>query len=276
MRYTFEVKDYSLQKTLLSGQCFRWQEKKGGFWGVVGNSVLSVKQLSSGLVVDVYKGSISRRELISYFGLDVDYDLILSSISRDENVKNAVKKYRGYRILRQEPFETLISFICSTNSNIANTRAKVENLACLFGTQIGDQFSAFPDVKALADLSEEEIMKAKVGYRGKFIIETAGQLLKRDILNEVDGSKDEKAVELLTSLSGVGNKVADCVLLFAYNRFNRVPIDVWMKRILIKLYGQSEKAGYEKLEKFSQITFGKYAGYASHFLFELARKGELF
>lgn len=276
VRHEFSAENYSLEKTLLSGQAFRWKKVGSKFVGVVEGNVIELFQTNCKLVAVVKYGTISKNEFSNYLDLNLDYPFVLGEVSKDPIVKSSVKKFSGYRILKQYPFETLISFICSTNSNVLRIRRNIENLSKLFGEKIYGQYYKFPSADVLASLKEDEIMRAGVGYRGKYIIETSKILLNGNLLNDVEKFSDEKAVEKLTALPGVGRKVADCVLLFSYHRLNRVPIDVWMKRILVNLYGRKNNAKYQDLENFSEKCFGKYAGYAAHFLFEDARKGGLF
>jgi N-glycosylase/DNA lyase len=260
---------------LLSGHSFRWKNDDGKFTGVIGSNVVELKKKGDFIISDVVFGDISESEIKKYLGLNVDYERILSSSSNDKYVSQAVKDYPGYYILGQDPYEVLITFICSTNSSVHNTRLKVANLSRLFGKRISGDYYTFPGPGKLAGLNEEEIMKAKVGYRGKYIIGTAQKLMEDDLLENLSELDDASAVEKLVDFPGVGRKVADCLLLFGYNRFNRIPLDVWMKRILVSLYGADPKMKYEEMEKFGEKKLGKYAGYVSHFLFELAREGML-
>lgn len=275
MTYRFYAPKYDLERTLISGQVFRWKKVGDHFEGVVGNNVIFLKKRDDFILADVIAGSMSESVLKNYLGLNVDYEEILESISEDEFVNKAIEEYEGYYVLNQDPYETLITFICSTNSNIPNTRAKSENLANLFGKQITDKYFSLPEPEILAGLSEGEIMKAKVGYRGKYLIETADMLLNSNLLSKIEEKKDTEAVNSLVQLPGVGKKVADCVLLFGFGRLNRVPIDVWIKRILVNLYGIDDNMKYDEMEDFAEKRLGKYAGYASHFLFEAARAGKL-
>jgi N-glycosylase/DNA lyase len=152
----------------------------------------------------------------------------------------------------------------------------MNNLSRLFGKHLKDDFYAFPQANVLAALSEKEIKKAKVGFRGKYMIKTARQILEKGgckvYFQSLESHKSEEIHKKLKELPGVGNKIADCVLLFAFNRLERVPIDVWTRRILKHAFDINLQSKYTNLQNDAQNIFGKYSGYAFSFLFEYVRK----
>lgn len=272
----FKVDNYSLKKTLESGQVFRWKCRAiGEYIGVVRDSVVVLKQFDGGIRYQIIEGSVTRDELEHYLALDEDYDEILRSVSQDDYVRDALSKYQGYRILRQEPGETLISFIDSANNSVGNIRAQMDNLSRMFGEQIFKNFYTFPEIGTLAELTEEQIKEAKVGFRGKYMIRSAKMLMQDNILETLSQKDSDEAHENLKGLPGVGDKIADCVLLFALNRLERVPIDVWTKRILKKLYSFDPSDKYQVLQDRIYSLHEDFAGYAFSFLFEAARLGDL-
>ncbi|MBN2100549.1 hypothetical protein JW710_01495 [Candidatus Dojkabacteria bacterium] len=275
MKHFFQVKNYSLERTLLSGQAFRWNKLGSKYVGVVGNSVVKVEGTPAGLSVDVIEGEISRDLLSHYLAIDEDYEKVLAEISEDINVKKTLEDFSGYRILRQEPYEMLISFIDSANNSIRNIRGQIEKMSKLWGEEIGDSYYSFPRPEVLAGLTEKEIMKAGVGFRGKYIISAAKCVADSNFLDSLNDLESQAAHEELTGLYGVGDKIADCVLLFAYNRLERVPIDVWTKRIFGQIYGIDCSTKYSEQQSCAQGIHKKYAGYAFSFLFEAARAGNL-
>ncbi len=273
MQYRFNVENYSLEKTLLSGQAFRWDRKGDEFVGIIGKSILSARQLENGIIIEVLSGDISKQEIEKYFNINYAYEEMLKVLSKDALMARTLKSMTGYRILHQDPSETLFSFIDSANNSIVNIRKQIEKLSELFGEKFTDEYYAFPSIEKLATLNEDEIRCAGVGFRGKYMIQTAKRILTGDLLNELNREDSKIAHEKLTELPGVGDKIADCVLLFAYNRYERVPIDVWTRKVFCKFYGCTPKAKYEDLQNLAYDLYGEYAGYAFSYLFEAMRMG---
>ena len=273
------MQDYqkiNVENSINSGQVFLWKKNKVFWYGVNGNDVLRVDE----------KGNTN-----SYHNYNVDFfrkkdnlDKIIKSISKDKTVKIAVKKFQGLRILRQDPFQCLISFIVSSNSNIPKIKSNIENISKKFGKKIkfqNQEFFLFPDPKKLAKASINEITSCGVGYRAKFIKEAAKIIDKKvidfDYLKKCDY---QDAKENICQIPGVGNKVADCVLLFSLDKLEAVPLDRWIIRILEKYYSKkfemntktiTEKQ-YNILHKKIVNHFGPFAGYSQQFLFKMERE----
>ena len=270
---------FNLDLSVSCGQSFRWR-KIGEFWyAPVGEAVWKVKQEGDVLL---YEGA-SETDLIRYFGLDVPLDDILADVDRDDLIHSAVSSCRGLRLHRQPTFECLISYICATCANIPGIQMRIENLAKTYGHPLemdGMTFYTFPNPKDLACESPENIRLCKVGYRDKYICGASAYAAENPNWADEIFSMDYKdAKHKLMSLPGVGPKVADCVLLFAFEKYEAVPIDVWMERIFRTRYiGSEKKLSYEKAAGYAREHFGKYAGYAQEYLFAerefIAKKGE--
>lgn len=270
---------FNLDLSVSCGQSFRWR-KIGEFWyAPVGEAVWKVKQEGDVLL---YEGA-SEADLIRYFGLDVPLDDILEDVDRDDLIHSAVSSCRGLRLHRQPTFECLISYICATCANIPGIQMRIENLAKTYGHPLemdGMTFYTFPNPKDLACESPENIRLCKVGYRDKYICGASEYAAENPNWADEIFSMDYKdAKRKLMSLPGVGPKVADCVLLFAFEKYEAVPIDVWMERIFRTRYiGSEKKLSYEKAAGYAREHFGKYAGYAQEYLFAerefIAKKGE--
>ena len=270
---------FNLDLSVSCGQSFRWR-KIGEFWyAPVGEAVWKVKQEGDVLL---YEGA-SEADLIRYFGLDVQLDDILADVDRDDLIHSAVSSCRGLRLHRQPTFECLISYICATCANIPGIQMRIENLAKTYGHPLemdGMTFYTFPNPKDLACESPENIRLCKVGYRDKYICGASAYAAENPNWADEIFSMDYKdAKRKLMSLPGVGPKVADCVLLFAFEKYEAVPIDVWMERIFRTRYiGSEKKLSYEKAAGYAREHFGKYAGYAQEYLFAerefIAKKGE--
>ena len=270
---------FNLDLSVSCGQSFRWR-KIGEFWyAPVGEAVWKVKQEGDVLL---YEGA-SETDLIRYFGLDVPLDDILADVDRDDLIHSAVSSCRGLRLHRQPTFECLISYICATCANIPGIQMRIENLAKTYGRPLemdGMTFYTFPNPKDLACESPENIRLCKVGYRDKYICGASAYAAENpNWADEIFSMDYKEAKRKLMSLPGVGPKVADCVLLFAFEKYEAVPIDVWMERIFRTRYiGSEKKLSYEKAAGYAREHFGKYAGYAQEYLFAerefIAKKGE--
>ena len=270
---------FNLDLSVSCGQSFRWR-KIGEFWyAPVGEAVWKVKQEGDVLLYD----GASETDLIRYFGLDVPLDDILSDVDRDDLIHSAVSSCRGLRLHRQPTFECLISYICATCANIPGIQMRIENLAKTYGRPLemdGMTFYTFPNPKDLACESPENIRLCKVGYRDKYICGASAYAAENpNWADEIFSMDYKEAKRKLMSLPGVGPKVADCVLLFAFEKYEAVPIDVWMERIFRTRYiGSEKKLSYEKAAGYAREHFGKYAGYAQEYLFAerefIAKKGE--
>jgi len=277
---------FDLDLTLCCGQAFRW-EKVGGWWcGVVKDKPVKVRQRGNMLEFE----NVSREFIENYFGLKDDLPSILAQITRDHHIEKAVKTLKGLRILRQDPWECLISYICATYKNIPAIKRMLSNMAKKFGEKVfleGQVFYAFPTAERLAEASLKDLAECGLGYRAKYVSETAKKVSKGEFkMEDLKAESFKKARERLLTLPGVGLKVADCVLLFSLEKLEAFPVDVWIKRIIIKHYrnffGKNfiekislkkslTRAEYERLSLFGREYFGVYAGYAQEYLYHFER-----
>ncbi|CAD6513697.1 HhH-GPD family protein [metagenome] len=271
-----EFDSINLENTINSGQVFLWK-KHGGFWyGINGQDVLKLNDL--GRIV-----TYSNKKY-DFFRSNDNLEKIIKSISKDKTTKSAVKKYLGLRLLRQDPFQCFISFIVSSNSNIQKIKSSLEKISAQFGKKIefdGKEFHLFPEPKIIADASIQEIQNCGVGYRAKFIIDAAKMVESRQIdFDYMKKSNYKDAKKMILTTPGIGNKVADCVLLFSLDKLEAFPLDRWMIRILKKYYLEkfelmtksiTEKQ-YDILHEKIVNHFGPYAGYAQQFLFKMERE----
>jgi len=271
-----EYNTINLENTINSGQVFLWKKQKEFWYGINGQDVLKIN--NSGNVTSL--GS----KKYDFFRNSDDIEKIIKSISKDKTTKIAVKKYLGLRLLRQDPFQCFISFIVSSNSNIQKIKSSLEKISVKFGTKIrfDDQdFNIFPEPKKIANASIQEIQNCGVGYRAKFIIDAAKMVESRQIdFDYLRKSNYHNAKEMILTVPGVGNKVADCILLFSLDKIEAFPLDTWMIRILQKYYLEkfeietksiTEKQ-YSILHEKIVKHFGSYAGYAQQFLFKMERE----
>ncbi len=257
---------FSLDLTVSCGQAFRWR-KNGNTWSAPFSSgVWNIRQKDSVLHYD----GCSEDELVRYFSLDLDLDEVLTSIDVDPLIHEAVVSCNGLRICRQPPFECLISYLCASCSNIPMISKRIELLAKRFGREIDGTVQAFPSAAVLAKADIPEIRKCKTGYRDAYIAETATFVSQNPAWErEIFSSPYQKAKSMLMSHKGIGEKVADCVLLFGFEKYEAVPVDVWIERILRTRYfpDTEKKLPYRTASEFARRHFGEYAGYAQQYLY---------
>ena len=263
--------DYSIN----SGQVFLWKKIDTKWYGVDGKRILVLENSQ--------KFKKNMKYEVDFFRLDDNFEKISNELKNDNYVRNALKMFPGLRLIRQNPFQCYISFIVSSNSNIPNIKSRLENLCKTFGRRKivdGREFFLFPEPSDLANASVLDIKKCGLGYRAKAVKTASLSVLDREIdfdfLKEIDY---HTAKEELIKVFGIGNKVADCILLFSLEKLEAFPLDRWMLRILQKYYSKefqistktlTEKT-YEQLHENIVDHFGSYAGYAQQFLFKMER-----
>ncbi len=277
-----------LTATLESGQAFRWRRQEPDrsglepwFSGVVFGNVVRVRRTPEGIEFHSAPDDESRVAplLHDYMGLKDDLDAVYSSIGTDDRMRDAIDRYRGMRILRQEPWECLVSFICSANSNIRRISTNVEDLSDAFGAPVsldGLRRSLFPTPERLAEAGETTLRGLGLGFRAKYVAQVATTVARGDVdLFPLREASYQEALEVLTSLPGVGDKVANCVLLFSLDKPEAIPVDVWVRRAIEEWYaappGDGGSPTPKEIRPWAQRHFGGYAGYASQYLFHRRR-----
>lgn len=269
MNYYIKISGFSLARTLESGQCFRWRREPPSddprpiYRGFAGEKALRVRQEADGITLL----NADEAELpfwCTYFDADADYEAILTRFSADKILRRASEECRGLRILRQEPFETLISFILSQNNNIPRIRGIIERLCQTFGEPCAafDEGFGFPSAERLAGLDEAMLSPLRAGFRARYLLDAARKVADGTVrLAAIPEMSCEEGRAELKKIVGVGDKVADCVLLFAYRKTEAFPSDVWIKRIMAEYYknGLPECVGGDQ-------------GIAQQYLFEYFRK----
>jgi N-glycosylase/DNA lyase len=277
---------FNLDVTLCCGQVFRW-DKKGDWWyGVAKDKAFKIRQAKAELEFV----NADEKFVTHYFGLDDDLRKIGDKIGRDEHVKKAFQAFWGLRIIRQEPWECLVSYICATYKSIAAIKQMLLKLSKTFGERTvldGCDFYTFPTVEKLAKASASSLAKCGLGYRAKYVLETSKRICESDFdLESLREMPYQQAKKVLCSFSGVGLKVADCILLFSSGKLDAFPVDVWVKRAILNHYAEHfpqefiqkispnrsfSNAEYEQLNAFGRDYFGEYAGYAQEYLYHYER-----
>jgi N-glycosylase/DNA lyase len=236
MEHIIHNPNFDIRQTFLCGQCFRWAESSdGAFEGVAMGRHLSLTQ-GDGCVVlhDVKSEDIPLWEM--YFDLETDYGVFIKRFAADETLSLASSCSSGIRILRQEPFETLISFIISQNNNIPRISGIISRLCESFGEKIGNYY-AFPTAESLKGITPDDLAPLRAGFRARYICDAVNKVNSGEVNFElIDSLPLDEAREELKKIVGVGDKVADCVLLFAFHKMDSFPKDVWVKRIMAQYY----------------------------------------
>ena len=273
---------FNLKDIFTCGQCFRWQgDEENGYIGVVGENVIKIKKDGNDFVLKS-NGKDDLKELtINYFDLERDYKKIQNTLSKvDENMEKSIKYGQGIRILNQDLWETIISFIISANNNIPRIQKIIQRLSENFGKEIvfeNNKYYTFPTPEELKDVSVEKYRELGLGFRDIRLYETTHAVLdgKVDLEKMKQNKNTQEVREELLSLSGVGPKVADCILLFStLKRFEAFPIDVWVNRVMNELYihGDENKINKKQIEKVAHEKFGDLAGLAQQYLFYWRRE----
>ena len=282
---TIEVSasNFDLEKTLNSGQVFHWEKVGPGFCGTIRDCSAYVEQHGAFLNVRTdspkladFKPSSCAQLIRHYFALDHPLDEICASFPRDP-VMNAARDFcRGLRIIRQPKWECLATFICSSMKQVAHIRQISRAMRERFGEKneiCGHEVFSFPLADRLAGASEHELRKCGLGYRARNLLATAKRVASREVnLDSWGALPDGELREQLCNLPGVGAKVANCVMLFAYERIKAFPIDVWIERVLRENYfPRKRKVTSASLAEFAANYFGTHGGYAQQYLFHHAR-----
>lgn len=275
---------FNLRDIFECGQCFRWnKEDDESYTGVIENNVLNVKNIENKIIFKgICNGNI--QEIVTnYFDLNRDYTKIKNELSKiDDYMKNSIKYGEGIRILNQNLWETIISFIISANNNIPRIKGIIERLSKKYGKEIiwnGKKYYTFPTPEELRNVSVEEYRKLGLGFRDIRVYETTKMILNKEVdLKKLFNEETETVREELLKLSGVGPKVADCILLFStLKRFEVFPIDVWVRRVMNDLYIKNEdekKVSKKQILEIADKKYGNLAGIAQQYLFYWRREKE--
>jgi N-glycosylase/DNA lyase len=292
---------FNLRYTLESGQSFRWNAKGEWWYGVVGPGVVRVKQEGTSLVCASSSDALGTQAVYRYLGLEEDLERVLASIMKDERITQALQRFYGLRLMKQDVWECLLSFALAQNSNIPRIRGMVSNLCRELGETVefeGEKYSLFPTPESVASATASQLASCGLGYRARYVT-SIGDAVHTGLrnLDELRLHDYARAKELLLEelpggkmMIGIGPKVADCVLLFSCDKDSAFPIDVWIAKVLAGYYpqlfsaelrerlqsvvsGRTSLSGatYDELSTAVREYFGRYAGYAQQYLFHSER-----
>ena len=283
-KYLLENPDsFNLEHIFECGQCFRWNKiDENTYIGVIKEAVIKVTKDKNRYIFTGKSDSGNFEDIINYyFDLATNYSIYKEKLSKiDKFMSESIKFGEGIRILRQDLWETIISFIISANNNIPRIKKIIERLSKEYGKEVefeGKKYYKFPTPEELADVSAEELRKLGLGFRDERIVNTTHMILMNQVnLDELKKMNNTEIMrEELLKLDGVGPKVADCILLFSLKRFDVFPIDVWVRRVMNDLYIHNEveeKVSKRQLQELAEDKFGRMSGLAQQYLFYWKRE----
>lgn len=277
-----DAKSFEPNHVFDCGQCFRWEKQRdGSYTGIFNNNVLNVNKIDNDIIFKGICENNIKEVCTEYFDLARNYEDIKLELSKvDDNLKKSIDYGEGIRILNQDLWETIISFIISANNNIPRIKGIINRLSEKFGSKIewdGDTYYTFPTVQQLARASVQDLRSLGLGFRDARVYETTKMILNKEVdLDKMYEEDTNKAKESLLTLSGVGPKVADCILLFSkLKRFDVFPIDVWVRRVMNELYIKNEdetKVSKKEIENLAKEKYGNLEGIAQQYLFYWKRE----
>lgn len=290
-----EVENFKLKHIFECGQIFRFEEiEDNDFIVIAFGRLIEVKEDGSNIIIYNATETEVKEIWIDYFDLNRDYSLIKQELSKDPLLNQSIEFGYGVRILNQDPFEMLISFIISARNNIPSIKKTVNKISSKWGRKIeykGQVYYAFPSVDEIKDVTLEEMQETGASFRSKYIVDTiqkvysavkdASELhnnnedtyLKYN-LDYIRSLNDDECHNALQEFKGVGAKVADCIMLFSMKKNSAFPVDVWVKRAMVHFYG-AENSSLKKIRIFGRNKFGKLAGFAQQYLFYYARENKI-
>ena len=265
------VKDFNLEATLDSGQVFGFSKNSDGkYEGVIDGRYVQLYQEKGFLWAEHNGGKISEDSVQIYFDLGHDLSTLYDLLCEDDRLRPVYERFKGLRVIRQDPWEALACFIISSNNNIKRIQGIRRNLSQTFS----NSEYLFPKVRHIAQSKENILRQLGLGYRAPFLLRAAKRVSTgANIFGQIRGSNYEKAKMHLIEFPGVGEKVADCVLLFGFQKYEAFPVDVWILRVMRKLYFRNRKVSEREVRAFAQKRWRQYAGYIQQYLYHGTRQG---
>lgn len=274
------VECFNLKYTLECGQCFRWKcIGKNEYVGVIYDRVIRIKQEDTKIFIWSNKKEKLEQVVRDYFDLNKDYSTLEKKIAKiDKHIAKSLQYSSGIRILNQPLFETIISYIISANNNIKRISRSVNDMSRMFGREVefeGNKYYLFPTLEELKNITIDDLLSLGTGFRARYIKKDVEYFIDNpNFLKDLMNLDTMKAREKLISLAGIGPKVADCILLFSLKRGEVFPVDVWVKRIMEKLYFK-ENTGLKQIKEYAENNFLENAGIVQQHLFHNVRESNI-
>ncbi len=280
-----KVMNFNIKQILECGQCFRWEKINDEDYIIIAyGRVIEVIQNGDKVTILNSNEEDFKNIWLSYFDLERDYGKIKEELSKDEILKKSVDYGYGIRLLNQEPFELLISFIISARNSIPSIKKTIKKISERWGKEIdykGEKFYTFPTPEMLKDATEDEIRETGASFRSKYIVDTVARV-NEDLDNEeglynldrISSLTDDECHSALQEFKGVGAKVSDCIMLFSMSKYSAFPVDVWVKRAMMHFYN-AEEGSLNKIRIFARDKFKDLSGFAQQYLFYYARENNI-
>ncbi|MGC8656477.1 MAG: DNA-3-methyladenine glycosylase family protein [Thermoplasmata archaeon] len=269
------AKNLNLESTLFNGQVFRWQKINEKYYGFISNKFVSIEN-KNGMLYVWSKQPISTDEIKEYFRLGDDLEKVKKSIGNDSVLSMLFEYYNSMRIIKQEPLECSISYICSIASNIRKISSVINKISQMSGYEVeldGIKNYSFPTYDELIKLTKKDFDMAGAGFRSEYILNFLKYVGEnKETFYSLDKLPYEEALKTLTSIRGIGDKVANCILLFGFGKLEAFPVDRWVLRAMKKFYVE-QKMSNEKIRQFAQNKWDGNAGYIQQYLFHGIRNG---
>lgn len=284
-----DVKSFELEHIFDCGQCFRWhRQESGNYIGVAFGKVIEVEKRGNDVVLYNTDEEEFKNIWAEYFDLYRDYSEIKEVLSKDPLLNEAVQFGYGIRLLKQDPFELIVSFIISANNRIPMIKRAIERISSRWGETLeykGKEYHSFPSIEQISKASEEELEECGTGFRAKYIKNTVNKIYLNKIASK-EGYSEEYDIDWIKSQSddfchkelqkfmGIGPKVADCIMLFSMQKYLAFPVDVWVKRAMQHFY-LAPDVSLKKIRDFGVNKFGELSGFAQQYLFYYARENNI-
>lgn len=261
---------FDIQQILECGQCFRFFGSENNYFIIAHGRKLNIFQGNDEIFFAPCTIDEFENIWINYFDLETDYSQIKKILSAKDNIlADAIKLCGGIRILNQDKWECLISFIISQNNRIPQIKKIIENISCKFGSLITENYFSFPSQLQLQNAEEKDLNECRAGFRSKYILDAVNNSeINLEVLSHFPTDEIKKN---LMKIKGVGGKVADCTLLFSFGRHEVYPTDVWIKRVSQEIYFDNKDVSIKQIHEFAENKFGDLAGYAQQYLFHYIR-----
>ena len=269
-----DIKDFDLENTITCGQIFRFiKEEDNSFTIVISDRVINLKYDGSNLYIDSNKKDNLEEVIKKYLDLDRDYISIINKIKKmDSKLSEYLDNSIGLKMIKQEPLECIISYIISQNNSVRNIQNSLNLISKKYGEKIifkNKEYYLFPKLDKLINITEEEFRQCKVGFRDKYLVGIIKSINNKELnINKIYEMSSDDAINYLISFKGIGMKVASCILLFAFGKFDVYPVDTWVKKFMFDNYGIE---GEPSIRKYASETYKEYSGLAIQYMFNSKR-----
>ena len=265
--------NFDLKSTITCGQIFRFIEEDNSFIVIIKDRVISLKEDGDYIIIESSNEENLENIVLDYFDLNRDYESIEKEIiNKDNKIKDAIIFSKGLRMLHQDPFETLIAYIISQNNRVPSIANALNLLSLNYGEKVifkDKEYYLFPTLENLSNLTVDDFRNCKVGFRDKYLYEIIESINNKQLeLDKIYGMTGDEALKYLIEFKGIGMKVASCILLFAYQKFDVYPVDTWVKKFMKEDYNIE---GESNIRKFTNKTYKEYSGLAIQYMFNYKR-----